>query len=75
VGPHAAAPRSPPQPPAAPGQHQAKANTGNKNELRHDIENEIGTNSSIFPQGSLDCLSQRLWNDVQRIMAEAEANE
>lgn len=50
-------------------------NPDSKEDLRRDIEKEIGQNSSIFPTGQLDCLSQRLWSDVQQIMAEAQANE
>ena len=50
-------------------------NPDSKDDLRDDIENEIRYNSSIFPEGQTDCLSQRLWNDVQKIMAEAKGNE
>lgn len=50
-------------------------NPDSKEDLRRDIEKEIGQSSSIFPAGQMDCLSQRLWSDVQQIMAEAQANE
>jgi hypothetical protein len=46
-----------------------------KDDLRDDIESKICNNSTIFPEGQSDCLSERLWNDVRKIMAEAQANK
>ena len=51
-------------------------NPDSKEDLREDIEKEIRLNTSaLFPQGQMDCLSQRLWSDVQSIMAEAQGNQ
>ncbi len=50
-------------------------NPATREELREEIEAELRANSSLFPEGQLECLSQRLWSDVQNIMMEAKANE
>lgn len=50
-------------------------NPDSREELEKDLEDQIRYSSSIFPEGQLECLSQRLWSDVQKIMAEAAANE
>lgn len=50
-------------------------NPTTREELREEIEAELRANSSLFPEGQLECLSQRLWSDVQNIMIEAKANE
>lgn len=43
-------------------------NPGSKEDLREDLEDEIRYRSSIFPEGQLDCLSSRIWSDVQQVM-------
>jgi hypothetical protein len=45
-------------------------NPGTEEELKDDLEDEIRYRSSIFPEGQLDCLSERIWADVQKVMAE-----
>ena len=50
-------------------------NPDSREDLREEIEAELRANSSLFPEGQLECLSQRLWSDVQNIMMEAKANE
>lgn len=54
---------------------QGGDNPNSREELKTDIDKERRNNTALFPEGQLDCLSRRLWNDVQKIMAEAEANE
>lgn len=44
-------------------------NPGTEDELQEDLEEEIRYRSSIFPEGQLDCLSQRIWTDVQKVMS------
>lgn len=43
-------------------------NPVSKEELKKDLEDEIRYRSSIFPEGQLDCLSSRIWSDVQQVM-------
>ncbi len=56
------------------------ASVGEKNpktqeELASDIQREIATqNSMLFPLDQVDCLSERLWADVQRVMQEAASS-
>ena len=45
-------------------------NPGTEEELKDDLEDEIRYRSSIFPEGQLECLSERIWADVQKVMAE-----
>jgi hypothetical protein len=45
-------------------------NPGTEDDLKDDLEEEIRYRSSIFPEGQLDCLSERIWADVQKVMAE-----
>ncbi|MFA5508482.1 MAG: thioester domain-containing protein [Vulcanimicrobiota bacterium] len=44
-------------------------NPTTKDELEDDLEEEIKYRSSIFPEGQLDCLAERIWADVQKVMA------
>lgn len=43
-------------------------NPDSKEELKKDLEDEVRYRSSIFPEGQLDCLSSRIWSDVQQIL-------
>jgi hypothetical protein len=45
-------------------------NPGSEEELKDDLEDEIRYRSSVFPEGQLNCLSERIWADVQKVMAE-----
>ena len=44
-------------------------NPGSEDELKDDLEDEIRYRSSIFPEGQVNCLSERIWSDVQKVMA------
>ena len=44
-------------------------NPTSEDELKEDLEDEIRYRSSIFPEGQLNCLSDRIWSDVQKVMA------
>ena len=46
-------------------------NPGSEDELEKDLEDEIRYRSSIFPEGQLDCLSERIWSDVQQVMTDS----
>ncbi len=50
-------------------------NPNSREELEKDLDDQIRYSSSVFPEGQLECLSQRLWSDVQKVMAEAAGNE
>jgi hypothetical protein len=45
-------------------------NPGSEDELKEDLEDEIRYRSAVFPEGQLHCLSERIWADVQKIMAD-----
>lgn len=45
-------------------------NPDTEDQLKEDLEDEIRYRSSIFPEGQLNCLSERIWSDVQQIMAD-----
>lgn len=45
-------------------------NPSSEEELEDDLEDEIRYRSSIFPEGQLNCLSQRIWSDVQKVMSD-----
>lgn len=45
-------------------------NPDSEDDLKDDLEDEVRYRSSIFPEGQLNCLSERLWSDVQKVMAE-----
>lgn len=47
-------------------------NPATEDELKKDLEDEIRYRSSIFPEGQLDCLSRRIWSDVQQIVDSGE---
>ena len=47
-------------------------NPVSQEELKKDLEDEIRYRSSIFPEGQLDCLSRRIWSDVQQVMNSGE---
>jgi len=44
-------------------------NPDSEDDLKDDLEDEIRYRSSIFPEGQMDCLSQRIWSDVQQVMS------
>lgn len=44
-------------------------NPDSEDDLKDDLEEEIRYRSSIFPEGQMDCLSQRIWSDVQQVMS------
>jgi len=44
-------------------------NPGTEDDLKDDLEDEIRYRSAIIPEGQLNCLSERIWSDVQKIMA------
>lgn len=44
-------------------------NPDTEDDLKDDLEDEIRYRSSIFPEGQLDCLSNRIWADVQKVMS------
>lgn len=43
-------------------------NPGTKEDLQKDLEDEIRYRSSVFPEGQMDCLSSRIWSDVQQVL-------
>ena len=45
-------------------------NPDGEDDLKDVLEDEIRYRSSIFPQGQLNCLSERIWSDVQKVMAD-----
>lgn len=46
-------------------------NPNSEDELEKDLEDEIKYRSAIFPEGQINCLSERIWADVQRVMSES----
>lgn len=50
-------------------------NPNSSEELEKDLEDEIKYRSSIFPEGQIHCLSERIWADVQKVMSEADSGE
>lgn len=45
-------------------------NPDSQDDLEDDLEQELRYRSSVFPEGQLDCLSSRIWSDVQKVMAD-----
>ena len=48
-----------------------EGNPNSQAELVLDLEDELQYRSSIFPEGQTNCLSDRLWADVQQILKDS----